>query len=306
MRIMQSVIYNYVRSLQLEGTFNINPPPGVWGSTALRVHKGWGGVDTSEWPGADKQWPPVEPPDLDTRAKANRILAYHRVSTVDECRMALASESPVFAAFSIDDSWYAAPKGVIAVPSGQAIVGSHAVCLAGYSDTQRHFIIRNSWGTGWGDEGYGYLPYDYFLERFLEGWLMIDRPPQQMYTGGIHSLAWGVLNPLNCVLHGLEVYDGSVDEMIAWSFAIERAGFLDIEELFVRPNWRMHGYARQLAVDLVELASRLGKGLRTWIPHSDAGMSNRPALHAVLRHLGLSLQPCPERWAAALGIGAPP
>ncbi|CAJ1337230.1 unnamed protein product [Effrenium voratum] len=33
--------------------------------------------------------------------------------------------------------------------------------IVGYSDRQKVFIIRNSWGTSWGDGGYGYVPYDY-------------------------------------------------------------------------------------------------------------------------------------------------
>lgn len=51
--------------------------------------------------------------------------------------------------------------------------GGHAVLIVGYDDehpcinglddsTKRGaLLIRNSWGTGWGDEGYGWLPYDY-------------------------------------------------------------------------------------------------------------------------------------------------
>ena len=43
--------------------------------------------------------------------------------------------------------------------------GRHALLLCGYDDARQLFVIRNSWGTDWGDGGYGYLPYDYFLNR---------------------------------------------------------------------------------------------------------------------------------------------
>jgi hypothetical protein len=35
----------------------------------------------------------------------------------------------------------------------------HAVVLVGYDDSQGVWIIRNSWGTGWGNGGYGSIPY---------------------------------------------------------------------------------------------------------------------------------------------------
>lgn len=39
--------------------------------------------------------------------------------------------------------------------------GLHAMLIVGYNDRQEVFIVRNSWGTSWGDKGYGYVPYDY-------------------------------------------------------------------------------------------------------------------------------------------------
>lgn len=46
---------------------------------------------------------------------------------------------------------------------GPLLVGSmnweHAIVLVGYDDNTERWIIRNSWGPGWGDGGYGYIPY---------------------------------------------------------------------------------------------------------------------------------------------------
>ena len=40
----------------------------------------------------------------------------------------------------------------------------------GYSDPDRVFIVRNSWGRSWGDRGYCYIPYDYLLsDRYNHG-----------------------------------------------------------------------------------------------------------------------------------------
>ena len=46
--------------------------------------------------------------------------------------------------------------------------GGHAVTIVGYN--QKGFIIRNSWGTAWGDKGYVLCPYDEFNENCFEAW----------------------------------------------------------------------------------------------------------------------------------------
>lgn len=50
-------------------------------------------------------------------------------------------------------------------------VGYHAITLYGFSDHQRTFSFKNSWGTDWGSNGFGEISYDY-VDRFTqEAWL---------------------------------------------------------------------------------------------------------------------------------------
>ena len=44
--------------------------------------------------------------------------------------------------------------------------GGHAICIVGYR-TDGRFIVRNSWGTTWGDKGFGYLHPDYIAAAFF-------------------------------------------------------------------------------------------------------------------------------------------
>lgn len=52
--------------------------------------------------------------------------------------------------------------------------GGHAVALVGY--TSEYFIVRNSWGTAWGDNGYGYASKMYAEAAFTEAY-GIEVPP---------------------------------------------------------------------------------------------------------------------------------
>ena len=65
-------------------------------------------------------------------------------------------------------------KGIVSMPSpdetGRKAHGLHAMLCVGYSDVDKMFIVRNSWGDKWGDKGYCYMPYEYLMsEKFNLG-----------------------------------------------------------------------------------------------------------------------------------------
>jgi C1A family cysteine protease len=70
--------------------------------------------------------------------------------------------------FESFESSNVAKTGVVPMPAkNEKQLGGHAIVCVGFNDDTKQFIIRNSWGTTWGDKGYGYLPYEYMINSEL-------------------------------------------------------------------------------------------------------------------------------------------
>jgi GNAT superfamily N-acetyltransferase len=304
--------YGFVRGRQLEGTFSQGPEVGVWIVTANRVAKGWGLLQESDWPYSTTDWPPKEPPAVDSLAKKIRVGAYQRIRDFGECKRVLAGGmSLVSAAFQITDQWFSALDGIIEEPSVKTPITkkSHAVCLMDYDDNKHTFKFPNSWGNRWGDHGYGYLPYEYFDKYILESWTMNNlkegRPkPFKGSEPGLWVLDWSISDVFGGVLYGIELYQSKEDEFIGWTFAVRRWGatFLDVEELFVRPAFRGLGEGKFFAQELRKLAEREGLPLRLWIPHADANPANLMRVEKIVKRLALRIEPGGVRWASLKAV----
>lgn len=53
----------------------------------------------------------------------------------------------------------------------------HAMLVVGYNKAQNYFILKNSWGSGWGHSGYAYLSYDYIRTYFKYGFVVKEPLP---------------------------------------------------------------------------------------------------------------------------------
>jgi len=104
------------------------------------------------------------------RCATRRVASYFNLGKdLADWKAWLAGTGPILAALSVDASWDGATdtNGEISEFQPGTVRGGHAICIVGYRE-DGWFIVRNSWGTGWGDKGFGYLDPAYISDAFFE------------------------------------------------------------------------------------------------------------------------------------------
>jgi C1A family cysteine protease len=103
-------------------------------------------------------------------AATRRIASYFNLrKDLSNWRSWLATHGPVLAALGVDATWdnAKATHGKLDHFQPGTVRGGHAIAVVGYTADHR-FIIRNSWGTGWGDKGFGYASEAYINAGFFD------------------------------------------------------------------------------------------------------------------------------------------
>ena len=126
---------------------------------------------THLWPAGAK--PTLRPPPaVFTDAKNYQAIGYQRVlRALSQFKGVLASGYPFvfgFTVYASFESLAVAQTGKLNLPApAEACLGGHAVLAVGYDDLSQRFIVRNSWGSAWGQAGYFTMPYAYLLDENL-------------------------------------------------------------------------------------------------------------------------------------------
>ena len=100
-----------------------------------------------------------------------KIMNYFNLGNgVTDWRSWLATNGPVLTRLNVDATWDGATQtgGNLDVYQPETGRGGHAVALVGY--TPDRFIVRNSWGTDWGDGGFAYASIAYAQAAFTEAY----------------------------------------------------------------------------------------------------------------------------------------
>jgi hypothetical protein len=93
-----------------------------------------------------------------------KVLRYERVNNHEGCLDAINNGFPVVIGYLVYQSFMTPVverTGIMPYPNirRERLLGGHAVLLVGYDKAKQHYIVRNSWGSNWGDKGYFYMPF---------------------------------------------------------------------------------------------------------------------------------------------------
>ncbi len=102
-----------------------------------------------------------------TNALKYKIKGYSIITTIDGLKKALYLYGPCLISVPV----YNYSMKMWKQNDNEILLGGHAMTVVGYNKTS--FIIRNSWGTSWGDKGYTYYNFNEFGAHW-ELWTLVD------------------------------------------------------------------------------------------------------------------------------------
>lgn len=125
----------------------------------------YGVVPESMWPYDEHRWKLKPDETLYQGAVRFPGLHYARVSKTDERKYVLATGLPIILGMGVPPELFrqGGRENYMPAPANgdwEQPRGGHAMLIVGYDDAHRVWIVRNSWGPDWGDNGHVYIDYD--------------------------------------------------------------------------------------------------------------------------------------------------
>jgi C1A family cysteine protease len=155
-----------------EGGFGVEDA-GCQIRDSIKVAARYGMPPESLWP--YDPWRQTDEPPAEAREAGarNLMLQYHSVTTAvySEMEACLAAWGPFAVGLDLRPSFMRTGRdGMVPMQgSHEPVIGGHALLVVGFNRAAGRFILRNSWGAAWGDEGYCYVPYP-MMSRARDGW----------------------------------------------------------------------------------------------------------------------------------------
>jgi C1A family cysteine protease len=167
---MPSRLFLYYNERVMEGT--VNEDAGAQISDGIKSTEVSGICPEHMWPYDITKFAVKPPAPCYVDAQMHRTVTAHNIAqNLASIQASLASNVPVVIGIEVFESFetqQVANTGIVPMPQpNEQLLGGHCVLLVGYNNASQRFIVRNSWGTGWGAGGYFYIPYAYILNPNL-------------------------------------------------------------------------------------------------------------------------------------------
>ncbi len=167
---LPSRLFIYYNERAIEGT--VTQDSGAQIRDGIKSVVRQGDCPETEWPYVLSKFAVKPPAQCYLDAVQYRVLSYQRVvQNLNQMKGCLVSGYPFVFGFTVYESFESplvAQTGIVPMPSpNEQVIGGHAVLAVGYDDSKQAFIVRNSWGTGWGLKGYFLMPYPYLTQSGL-------------------------------------------------------------------------------------------------------------------------------------------
>jgi C1A family cysteine protease len=173
-----SRLFIYYNERNMEGT--ISQDSGAQIRDGVKSVNSLGAPPETLWPYDVTKFIEKPPVNVYKVASQHRSIMYQSVpQTINSLLSCLAAGNTITFGFSVYESFESdavAADGIVPMPTtSEQLLGGHAVLAVGYNSStgnvngipSRHFIVRNSWGSGWGAKGYFYMPFEYLLDANL-------------------------------------------------------------------------------------------------------------------------------------------
>ncbi len=173
---------------------------GWYMTAAMDGHKNVGVPDEACFPYSGHQQACTQCSDWASRAI--KITGWHTMTSAADMKTWLSTKGPLATCFALYNDFFSYKSGVYKHVTG-SLVGGHCATVVGYSDAGGGFwICKNSWGTGWGEQGFFCIAYGecgidstmWAPEAILEsGWLN-NTKVIGLWTIDQDRNAWAYLN----------------------------------------------------------------------------------------------------------------
>jgi C1A family cysteine protease len=166
-----SRLFIYYNARYADGS--LDKDQGTYLRTCIKVLQEYGTCREKTWPYSPNSVF-EEPHEIAYDEAANFLIDEAERIEVDlyAMRHCLAEGYPFAFGLQLFSSFQQTPKtGRVSMPDtdSEKHSGGHAMLCVGYSDKDQMFVVRNSWGSNWGDGGYCYIPYEYMTNPELNG-----------------------------------------------------------------------------------------------------------------------------------------